>query len=163
MTKVIYPAVLERGANRSFGVWFPDFAGSVAGGTSPELAFEKAQSVLSHAVTELAEKELPLPQATPFEKIVLPKDCDFVAFFAVATEPPDPSERVNVYLPKSLIARVDQRAGELGMSRSSFFGLAVSSTLGIFGNPQLAALSHRLTAELAAGKPKPAKRAPRKS
>jgi hypothetical protein len=36
---------------------------------------------------------------------------------------------VNVYLPKSLIARVDRRAADLGMSRSSFFGLAVSTAL----------------------------------
>jgi predicted RNase H-like HicB family nuclease len=163
VAKLIYPAVLERGAKRSFGVWFPDFAQSVAGGTSPELAIEKAQSVLARALTELAEKDKPLPQPTSFEEIELPKDCDFVAFFAIAVEPPDPSERVNVYLPKSLIARVDSRAAELGMSRSSFFGLAVSSALGIFGNPRQLALSHRLTEELAVGlKPKPEKRSPRK-
>ena len=40
------------------------------------------------------------------------KGCDFVAFFAVGVEPPDPSERVNIYLPKSLIARADKRATE---------------------------------------------------
>jgi hypothetical protein len=32
-------------------------------------------------------------------------------------------------LPKSLIGRVDRRAAELGMSRSSFFGLAASTAL----------------------------------
>jgi Ribbon-helix-helix protein, copG family len=37
---------------------------------------------------------------------------------------------VNVYLPKSLIERVDRRAAELGMSRSSFFGLATANALG---------------------------------
>jgi ribbon-helix-helix CopG family protein len=36
---------------------------------------------------------------------------------------------VNVYLPKSLIGRIDRRAAELGMSRSSFFGLAAASAL----------------------------------
>lgn len=60
---------------------------------------------------------------------------------AVGVEPPDPSERVNGYLPKSLIARADKRAAELGMSRSSFFGLAVSSMLGYVRDPRLAALS----------------------
>jgi hypothetical protein len=36
---------------------------------------------------------------------------------------------VNVYLPKSLIGRIDRRAAEFGMSRSSFFGLAASTAL----------------------------------
>ena len=64
----------------------------------------------------------PLPQPTAIERIVLPKGCAFIAYFIVGVDPPDPSERVNVYLPKSLIARVDRRAAELGMSRSSFSG-----------------------------------------
>jgi hypothetical protein len=37
----------------------------------------------------------------------------------------------NVYLPKSLIGRVDRRAAEFGMSRSSFFGFAVTQALSI--------------------------------
>jgi hypothetical protein len=36
---------------------------------------------------------------------------------------------VNVYLSKSLIGRADRRAAELGMSRSSYFGYAVSLAL----------------------------------
>jgi hypothetical protein len=70
---------------------------------------------------------------------------------------------VNVYLPKSLIVRVDKRAAELGMSRSSFFGLAASSALGAFGNHQLLALSHRLSAERAPAKAGPVRRRKRKS
>ena len=74
----------------------------------------------------------PLPQPTPIERIMLPKGCDFLAYFIVGVDPPDPSERVNVYLPKSLIGQVDRRAAELGMSRSSFFGLAASTALAPF-------------------------------
>ena len=37
-----------------------------------------------------------------------------------------------VYLPKSLIGQIDRRAAELGMSRSSFFGLAASTALTYF-------------------------------
>jgi predicted RNase H-like HicB family nuclease len=124
-----YPAVLERGAKQTFGVWFPDFPRSVAAGTSQEQAMARAQEALARAVESLAEQERPLPEPTPFEKIAIPKDCDFVTFFAVGVEPPDPSERVNIYLSKSLIARADRRAAELGMSRSSFFGYAISSAL----------------------------------
>ena len=134
-----YPAVLERGAKQTFGVWFPDFPRSVAAGTSQEQAMARAQEALARAVESLAEQERPLPEPTPFEKIAIPKDCDFVTFFAVGVEPPDPSERVNIYLSKSLIVRADRRAAELGMSRSSFFGYAVASALTLppiagFGN-----------------------------
>jgi hypothetical protein len=44
----------------------------------------------------------------------------------VGAAPPDPSERVNVYLPKSLIEWVDRTATDMGMNRSSLFGLALS-------------------------------------
>ena len=60
---------------------------------------------------------------------MLPKGCDFVAYFIVGVDPPDPSERVNVYLPKSLIREIDRRVAELGMNRSSFFGLAACTAL----------------------------------
>ena len=129
MKRRLYPAVLERGPKGTFGAWFPDFTGCVAGGRSQEEAIERAENALAQAVDGLAEHERPLPEPTPIEAIALPKGCDLVAYFIVGVDPPDPSERVNVYLPKSLIGRVDRRAAELGMSRSSFFGLAATSAL----------------------------------
>jgi predicted RNase H-like HicB family nuclease len=135
MKRRLYPAVLERGPKGTFGAWFPDFAGCVAGGKSQEGTIEKAENMLAQAVDALAEQDRPLPQPTPIERIVLPKGCDFLAYFIVGVDPPDPSERVNVYLPKSLIGQVDRRAAELGMSRSSFFGLAASTALSRFPVP----------------------------
>jgi predicted RNase H-like HicB family nuclease len=126
-----YPAVLERGPKQSYGVWFPDFAGCVAAGVSQEQTIARAQDALGRAVESLAEQDVPLPEPTPFERIAIPKDCEFVAFFAVGVEPPDPSERVNIYLSRSLLARADRRAADLGMSRSSFFGYAVSTALSV--------------------------------
>ena len=129
MKKRLYPAVLERGPKGAFGAWFPDFPGCVAGGRSQEQTIERAENALAQAVDGLFEHGRPLPPPTPIERIVLPKGCDFLAYFIVGVDPPDPSERVNVYLPKSLIGQVDKRAAELGMSRSSFFGLAASTAL----------------------------------
>ena len=132
MKKQLYPAVLERGPKGAFGAWFPDFPGCVAGGRSQEQTIERAENALAQAVDGLFEHGRPLPQPTTIERIVLPKGCDFLAYFIVGVDPPDPSERVNVYLPKSLIGQVDKRAAELGMSRSSFFGLAASTALTYF-------------------------------
>ncbi len=129
MKKRLYPAVLERGPKGTFGAWFPDFPGCVAGGKSQEQTIEKAEKALAQSVDGLFERGRPLPEPTSIERIVLPKGCDFLAFFIVGVDPPDPSERVNVYLPKSLIGQIDRRAAELGMSRSSFFGLAATTAL----------------------------------
>ncbi|HEX4077593.1 MAG TPA: type II toxin-antitoxin system HicB family antitoxin [Rhizomicrobium sp.] len=136
-----YPAVLERGPKQSYGVWFPDFAGSVAAGASQEQAIARAQKALAQAVESLAEHDKPLPEPTPFEGIAIPKDCEFVAFFAVGVEPPNPSERVNIYLSRGLLARADSRAAELGMSRSSFFGYTITMALSM---PGIAGFAHVL-------------------
>jgi predicted RNase H-like HicB family nuclease len=130
LKKRFYPAVLERGSKGTFGAWFPDFPSCVAGGKTQEETLDKAEHNLAQAIDALAEDGRSLPDPTPIERIILPKGCDLVAYFIIGAAPPDPSERVNVYLPKSLIERVDRRAAELGMSRSSFFGLATANALG---------------------------------
>ena len=130
MKKRFYPAVLERGSKGTFGTWFPDFPGCVAGGKTQEETLEKAENNLAQAIDAFAGDGRSFPEPTPIERVVLPKGCDLVAYFMIGAALPDPSERVNVYLPKSLIERVDRRAAELGMSRSSFFGLATANALG---------------------------------
>jgi len=121
-----YPAVLERGEHGAVALWFPDFPGCVAGGRSQEEAMARASDALGDAMRGQAEREAPLPPPTSIADIQLPEGCDVIGFVAVGATPPDPSERVNVYLPKSLIERADRLAAELGMNRSSLFGLAVT-------------------------------------
>jgi predicted RNase H-like HicB family nuclease len=129
MKRRLYPAVLERGPKAAFGAWFPDFPGCVAGGKTHEETIEKAEHALAQAVDALAEQGGSFPEPTPIERILLPKGSNFVAYFIVGVTPPDPSERVNVYLPRSLIERIDRHAAEHGMTRSSFFGLAATYAL----------------------------------
>jgi predicted RNase H-like HicB family nuclease len=130
MARRFYPAVLEKSGKDMFGAWFPDLPDAVAAGRSQDEAIRKAEEAVALAIDVLTERDQPLPEPTRIEDIVLPKGCRFVAYFVVGVEPPDPSERVNIYLPKSLIARADKRAADLGMSRSSFFGLAISMSIG---------------------------------
>ena len=129
MAQRFYPAVMERGEHGVFAVWFPDFPGCVAAAVDEEQAIAKAQDALLGAALALAEQDLPLPAATPMQAIVTPSDAEVVSLFAIGITPPNPSERVNIYLPKALIERLDRRATELGMSRSSFVGFAVSRIL----------------------------------
>ena len=129
MAQRFYPAVLERGENGAVGVWFPDFPGCVTGARSQEEAMARASDALEEAMRTLAERDEALPPPSALEAIQLPPECDLITFVAVGATPPDPSERVNVYLPKSLIERIDRAAAELGMNRSSFFGMAASQAL----------------------------------
>ena len=99
---------------------------ALAAGVSAGVALTVSGFVLMDGWTEQSK---PLPEPTPIERIVAPKGSDVVAYFIVGVDPPDPSERVNIYLPKSLITRADKRAAEHGMSRSSFFGFAVAMAL----------------------------------
>ena len=151
-----YPAVLERAAKKTFAVWLPDFPDCVAAGTSQEQAIEKAQHRLGQLVESLAENDVELPPATALEAIPRPKD--FIAFVMVKVEPPNPSERVNVYLPKNLIARADKRAAELGMSRSSFFGFALNVVLGSIAVPAGAQEKVEALARSLKARPKPSGR-----
>jgi predicted RNase H-like HicB family nuclease len=129
MTQRYYPAVMEREQAGVFAVWFPDFPGCVAAGVTQETAIAKAQEALAGAVTAAAERDGAIPVPTPSEDIETPEDIDLVALFAVGVTPPNPSERVNVYLPRNLIYQMDRRATAMGMSRSSLVGFAVSRML----------------------------------
>ena len=150
MAQKFYPAVLERGAKGAFAVWFPDFPDAVAAARTQEDVMARAQEMLSRAIFELYEHGRTLPEPTPFEKIVLPKDCNLITLVALGADPPDPSERVNIYLPKSLIERADRRAAELGMSRSSFFGFAANHALAAFSpmNPKVVQIGPEIAKRL---------------
>ena len=130
MRAVFYPAVLERGEGAAYAIWFPDFPDVVAGASSQDEAMAKAESLLAEAAEDLAMDGKLLPVPSDLEDFPIPSDRQLVVRFAVRVTPPDLSERVNVYLPKSLIERVDAKAALMGMSRSSYFGWALSHTLG---------------------------------
>ena len=129
MAATLYPAILEKAERNTFAAWLPDFPDCVAAGHSQEDAIVKLQASVETVVMSLAENDVALPLPTPIEAIARPKD--FFAFVMMPVTPPDASERVNVYLPRRLIARADARAAELGMSRSSFFGFGLSVVLGV--------------------------------
>ncbi len=139
MAQRFYPAVMERGGPKNGGpknggaeviaLWFPDFPGCVAAAADQQDAVAKAQEALAAAVQAMAEHDRPLPAPTPFEDVEVPEDAAFIALIAVAVTLPNPSERVNIYLPKALIERMDRRAEALGMSRSSLVGFAISRVL----------------------------------
>lgn len=130
MAKRFYPAVIEKDAKGMLAAWLPDFPDCVAAGRSQDEVLRKVEDMLATAADRYGERDAPLPEPTAVDAIVLPKGSRAIAYVMIGLEPRDPSERVNIYLPKSLIERADKRAAELGMSRSSFFGFAISTIIG---------------------------------
>jgi predicted RNase H-like HicB family nuclease len=149
MAPRLYPAVLEKAAKKTFAAWMPDFPDCVAAGTTQEQALEKLDARVAQAAEMLAEADKPMPDPTPMGEIEKP--AAFIAFVMVKVSPPNPSERVNVYLPKNLIGKADERAASLGMSRSSFFGLALNLALSVYGATGIIGVARQ--AALAAKKP----------
>jgi len=129
MTAILYPAVMERGEGSSFAIWLPDWPGVVAASLSQSETVAMAERALATAAEGRVERGESMPSPCDWDAFELPADCDLVVRLAIKLTPPDISERVNVYLPKSLIEQVDKVAAEWGMSRSSFFGLAVKHVL----------------------------------
>lgn len=129
MTYRFYPAVLEKGDGGAYGVWFPNFPNAVAAARDHEEAMARAEEVLAQAVEALVDLNQALPDPVPFDQVVIPSGCKLVAVFAVRVTPPDISERVNIYLPKTMLERVDRAAEAAGMSRSGFFRVAISAAL----------------------------------
>jgi hypothetical protein len=118
MKKRLYPAALERGPKGTFGAWFPDFPGA-----SPVESRRKKPS--RRRKMRWSRRLLRWPsRVSRFRSRrrsahVLPKGLRLLAYFIVGVDRRI-RRAVNVYLPKSLIGRVDRRAAELGMSRSAF-------------------------------------------
>jgi HicB_like antitoxin of bacterial toxin-antitoxin system len=84
-----------------FGVFFPDLDGCITLGETAAEAAENAREALSLHIE---------------------------AYLLVWADT-HAGERVNVYLPKSLLERVDRFVSAAGMNRSSFFGLAARRML----------------------------------
>ncbi len=129
MSRILYPAVMERGEGSTVAIWLPDWPGVVAASLTQGEAIAKAERALAVAAEEIAEQGRPPPTPSNWDDFDIPQECDLVVRLAIGLTPPDLSERVNVYLPKSLIEQVDRAAADWGMTRSSFFGFAVKRVL----------------------------------
>lgn len=137
MAKQHYVAVLERGLNDSFGVFFPDLPGCVSAGTTAEEAMIEARDALTLHVEGMVEDGLPLPSPSPVT--AFGEDdftgADIVSLFIVPVNVPEaPKEtpmRINVSLLPSLIERIDAAATQHHMTRSAVLAVASRQWLGV--------------------------------
>ena len=103
-----YMALLRRDPGSDYGVEFPDFPGCVTAGTDLEDARHMAVEALALHVEGLVEDGEPLPEPSSLDAIMEdPEYRDRVVLLVDAPVPAAPAIRINVTMPKDLIAAID--------------------------------------------------------
>jgi predicted RNase H-like HicB family nuclease len=103
-----YIAYIRKDDDSDYGVEFPDLAGCITAGRTVEEAHAMAQEALAAYVEMLHEQGKPVPKPSSLDD--LKKDRhrkDAVISFVELDESLFRPERVNVMIPKSLLARID--------------------------------------------------------
>lgn len=132
MASRTYIAFLEEAPDGGYGVSFADLPGCVSAGDDLDEAVANAAEALSLHLDGMQEDETDLPDARTLQQIAqsgeLPEG-RFV-YSAITAEIEDKGERVNVYLPKTLLAQIERFGQRTGIdNRSTFFRLAARRML----------------------------------
>jgi predicted RNase H-like HicB family nuclease len=122
MAKKTYAAMFEP-AEEGYGITFPDLPGCVSFGEDLDACMRQAHEALTLHLEGMAEDGEVPPDATPLRDLVARMNNPPGHVWAsIEVEAPDSAERVNVYLPRSLLDRVDRYVAERApMNRSTFF------------------------------------------
>jgi predicted RNase H-like HicB family nuclease len=139
VARMTYPAMIEV-AEDSYGVNFPDLPGCVSFAETADDAVRNAEEALNLHLEGMAEDAEPYPAPTPFEILIAgrknaPTDTE-VVWVAITAEAPDEAERVNLYLTRSLLQRVDAHAKAAGINRSAFFNQAARAFMASTAGPR---------------------------
>ena len=126
-----YIAAIHKEKKSDFGVSFPDFPGCVTAGRTVDEARVMAEEALAGHVALLLEEGLALSEPAKLEDVL--KDRDFAgaaAYFIVDVDVPKPQPvRFNASMDAALLSRIDQKASEIGMTRSGFLAEAARKEL----------------------------------
>lgn len=125
MARLFYPAILEKEPDSVFGITFPDFPGLVSAGDTAEEALVNAHEALAGHVAFMIQDGDALPESTPIEAVIADPDIRVVAITLVGVTVPGRAKRVNVTLDESLLAEIDEVAG----NRSRFLAEAARAEL----------------------------------
>jgi predicted RNase H-like HicB family nuclease len=124
MSIAIYPAIIERAADR-FIVFFPDLPGCTSAGPTIQQAALDAEDALAGHLLVLAQHGDELADPTPLDLLQPDPDIDEVARILVRAERPGKSVRLNITLDEGLVAAIDRVA----KNRSGFLADAAHHEL----------------------------------
>lgn len=124
MTRVFYPAILEKGG-ATYGVSFPDLPGLVSAGQTAEEALVNAHEALAGHIALMVQDGDALPGPSKVDEVVADPEINLVAVSLVGVTLPGRAKRVNVTLDEALLDEIDAASG----NRSRFLSDAARAEL----------------------------------
>lgn len=116
----------------AWGVAVPDLPGCYSAGDTMDEAMENAREAIDQFVEILIEDGMDIPAARTLE--TLQADSEYKSWvWAVVDVPVEkylgPAEKINITVPKLVLARIDQYAKSHGLSRSGFLVEAAQTAM----------------------------------
>lgn len=107
----------------AWGVCVPDLPGCFSAGDTMDEAMENARQAIDQHVEIMIEDGVTIPSACPLA--ALQADPQYMGWvWAVVDVPVEkylgPAEKINITVPRLVLARIDEYAKSRGMSRSGF-------------------------------------------
>ncbi len=127
-----YLAVIHKEGGSEYGVSFPDFPGCITSGETLDKAKDLAQEALDFHIVGVLEDGEPLPAPSTLETVTADERFqNAAAFFVVRPQSVQtPAVRFNATMDSKLLAAIDHRARNLGMSRSGYLASLARKDLG---------------------------------
>ena len=122
--KLKYPIAIEPGDEQTaFGVVVPDLPGCFSAGDSMDEAVENSQEAITAWIEVVLDKGEKIPPPGKLSDHL--QNAEFTGWLWAVVEVDaalldDSSERVNISLPRRILARIDRYAAAHGESRSGF-------------------------------------------
>lgn len=127
-----YPVVLHTDDGVRYGVTVPDLPGCFSAGDTLERALQNVVEAIELHLEGLTEDGGEVPQPSPLSEHVSNPDYagGVWALVEVDTARFDgKAEKINITLPRRLLARVDEYARARGMTRSGFLAQAAQQAM----------------------------------
>jgi predicted RNase H-like HicB family nuclease len=128
-----FPVVLHTDDGDRYGVTVPDLPGCFSAGDSFDAALESAREAISLHLEGMSEdgEEIPLPRPIAEHRANPDFESGVWAVVDVDTAPFEGAdEKINITLPRRLLAKIDERASAQGCTRSRFIAEAARRALG---------------------------------
>ena len=119
-----YPIAIEPGsATTAFGVVVPDLPGCFSAGDTLDEALANAEEAAAAWIDAALDAGRKIPAPSAVDALTGRDDYAGWLFGVITVDPAlldDTVERVNITLPRRVLARIDAKARESGESRSGF-------------------------------------------
>lgn len=119
-----YPIAIEMGnETTAFGVIVPDLVGCFSAGDTLDEAIDNAKEAITLHIDGLLDDNETIPAPSPVSRYSLLAEYAGFIWAIVEIDPAildDKAERVNITLPRRVLARLDAKAKEAGETRSGY-------------------------------------------